>query len=274
MTARIGEASSVPAVLRVVQVTDTHLFGDVTRELGGVNTERSCEQVFDLVRREALPADLLLLTGDLVQDGSIQAYRRLRARMESLGLPGLVIPGNHDQIAPMREVFSHGDTAWRGHTVAHGWLVVMLNSSVPGSPAGHVADAELARLDELLADHPDHHALVCLHHHPVAMGSRWIDAIGVDNSEALFSVLDRHPNVRGVVWGHVHQAYQGRRGQVALLATPSTCLQFAPGESEFTVDAEAPGYRTLDLYANGRIDTAVRRLERMPESVNLRLGGY
>lgn len=274
MAASNGDPSRFHTPLRVLQITDTHLFGDESQELGGVNTERSCRQVFDLVAQESLPADLLLITGDLVHDSSMAAYRRLRERAEALGTPGLVIPGNHDDPALMRQAFSDGGVRWQGHLVKAGWLMVMLDSTIPGEPGGHLAPQELERLSGLLADHPRHHALICLHHHPLHLGSDWIDTIGVDNGDALFALLDRYPGVRAVIWGHVHQEYRGRHRDIELLACPSTCLQFAPGESEFTVDAEAPGYRILELHPDGRIETRVRRLESMPASVDLRLGGY
>ncbi|MEX0731385.1 MAG: 3',5'-cyclic-AMP phosphodiesterase [Aquisalimonadaceae bacterium] len=274
MTASNGDPSRAPAALRVLQITDTHLFGDRQRELGGVNSDHGCRQVFDLVARDALPADLLLLTGDLVHDGSVEAYRRLRERADALGVPGLVIPGNHDNAGLMREIFAEGRVRWQGHLELGDWLVIMLDSTIEGKPGGHLAPAELQRLDDLLTRRPRHHALICLHHHPLPMGSQWIDQIGVDNGEALFAVLDRHSGVRAVLWGHVHQEFQASHGAMQLLACPSTCLQFAPGQREFTVDAEAPGYRTLNLYADGRIDTRVRRLETIPGSVDLRLAGY
>lgn len=274
MAVRNGDFSYSPTPLRVLQITDTHLFGDEQGELGGVNTECSCRQVFELAADEALPADLLLLTGDLVHDSSLAAYQRLRARAEALNVPGLVVPGNHDDVELMRKAFSDGSVRWQGHLELGNWLIVMLDSTVPGQSAGHLAPQELQRLQTLLTQYPRHHALICLHHHPLSIGSDWIDGIGVDNGDALFAVLDRHPSVRAVLWGHVHQEYSGRHRNIELLACPSTCLQFAPGSSDFTVDAEAPGYRVLELHADGRIETQVRRLAGVPGSVDLRLEGY
>ena len=50
----------------------------------------------------------------------------------------------------------------------------MLDSYDPGHVGGRLTAQELERLDRALADSPAH-AMVCLHHHPVEMGSRWID---------------------------------------------------------------------------------------------------
>ena len=72
--------------------------------------------------------------------------------------------------------------------------------------------------------------MVCLHHHPIAMGSRWLDTVGLAEPEAFWRIIDSHAHVRAVVWGHVHQVYDGRRGDVRLFATPSTGAQFLPEE--------------------------------------------
>ena len=52
----------------------------------------------------------------------------------------------------------------------------------------------------------------------------------------LGAILLRYPKVNTVVCGHIHRdldlEWQGRR----LLATPSTCVQFKPHCTNFTID--------------------------------------
>lgn len=271
------EASGVAghgAQLRLLQITDTHLFADTRARLAGVDTELSTSAVLDHLRRAEAPADVLLHTGDLVHDGSENAYRRLKGRLEEFGVRGLVMPGNHDAPALMRRLFARGRVTWARNAVLGDWQLVTLSTYAGGGAGGHLADAELGALDRCLAAEPGRHALICLHHHPVAMGCDWIDGIGVDNGEALFRVLDRYPQVRGVLWGHVHQELDAERNGVRLMATPSTGLQFRPGSREFAVDDRPPGYRWLHLGAEGRIDTGVVRLAAAAHSVDLECGGY
>ncbi len=102
--------------------------------------------------------------------------------------------------------------------------------------------------------------LICLHHHPVSLDSRWLDQVALQNSRAFFSAVDRHPCVRGIVFGHVHQAHDSLRGDVRILGTPSTCAQFLPGSDRFQVDPRPPAYRQLVLRANGAIGTRLNWL--------------
>ena len=63
-----------------------------------------------------------------------------------------------------------------------------------------------------------------------------------------------------MVWGHVHQAFEGTRRGVRLIATPSTCAQFQPRSDQFVIDNQPPAYRLLTLHSNGAIDTGVHFL--------------
>jgi Icc protein len=142
------------------------------------------------------------------------------------------------------------------------WRLVMLDSVVAGQAGGHLSATELESLEQTLSGAGRRHALVALHHHPVAMSSQWLDQVGLDNHAEFFEVIERHPNVRTILWGHVHQTYDAMRGPVRLLSTPSTCAQFKPGVEEFAVDTRPPGYRILELGVDGAIRTEVVWLER------------
>lgn len=260
--------------LKVLQITDTHLYADPQGQLAGLNTERSYCEVMEKVLRENWPVDLILATGDIAHDGSVAGYRRFKAQFEDLAVRTLVTPGNHDDPAALRRVMEGGRVTQSPNAILGGWQFVMLDSVLPGSAGGHLAAGQLALLERCLEDHRRLHTLVCLHHHPVALGSDWMDRIGLDNANAFWNVIDRHDSVRAVVWGHVHQDFHQQRNGVDLYASPSTCIQFKPGEPEFTVDKAPPGYRWFRLYRDGRLESGVERLAQQPGQLDIGFGGY
>jgi Icc protein len=136
----------------------------------------------------------------------------------------------------------------------------MLDSYDPGHVGGRLVKNELARLDAALSESPLH-AMVCLHHHPIAMGSRWLDGVGLADAQDFWRIIEAHSHVRAVVWGHVHQAFDGTRGNVRLFATPSTGAQFLPKSDRYAVDSRPPAYRSFELHADGRIDSSVHWVE-------------
>ena len=99
-----------------------------------------------------------------------------------------------------------------------------------------------------------------MHHQPVPVGSAWIDAMGLDNGEALLALAGRHPRLRGIVWGHVHQAFEQRRDGLVLMAAPATSAQFLPRSRVHRPDPSPPGWRELVLAADGALHGRVRWL--------------
>lgn len=248
------------AVLHLVQITDTHLEQQPGGTLLGMDTDASLGHVLDLVRRAPQAPDLLLVTGDVANHPSAEVYRRAREAFDSLGLPWVWLPGNHDEFDLMQRVLGRGAAMVRAVRTPS-WQVLLLDSSVPGEVPGHLGAEELEVLDTLLAEAPTLHALVCVHHQPVPVGCAWLDEQMVADAEEFFAVLRRHPQVRMVLWGHVHQAFTGERDGIALRATPSTCIQFAPASAGFRLDEQSPGLRWLDLAPDGSIATRVSRVE-------------
>jgi Icc protein len=200
--------------------------------------------------------DAVLVTGDLVQDDA-GGYANFRRQFGGLGKRILTIPGNHDDLPAMRRELQGAPFELGGHADFGDWRVVLLDSVKPMEASGRLCANELAALENALATAPEKHVLVCLHHHPVSMASRWLDTVGLENPDDFFGVLDRFSNVRAVLWGHVHQDYDNMRRGVRLLATPSTCAQFLPRSDDFAIDPRPPAYRILELCGNGSITTGV-----------------
>ncbi len=259
--------------LRIAQITDTHLYADPDGLLLGLNTRRCLEAVIQLALRSGQP-DLVVASGDLAHDGSAQAYRQVRDCFSRIGSPVCCLPGNHDEGKALREHLNDG----RFHNVrSHRlgtWQLIFLDSTVAGSEGGHLAETELRALDAELQNGPDTPALICLHHQPVEIGSRWLDTMKVNNPEPFFAIVDRHPQVRAVIWGHVHQVFEQQRGDVLWLAAPSTCVQFLPGSERFGIEEIPPGYRWLDLHPAGTLSTGIERLAQIPGTIDLSARGY
>jgi 3',5'-cyclic-AMP phosphodiesterase len=244
------------SVVRLTHFTDPHLYASETEALRGVATLPALTAALARAQSHDWPPDALLVTGDIVQDdpGGYPHFRRL---LGALGLPVLCIPGNHDEPQAMRRELAGEPFILGGHVDLGRWRIVLLDSCLPGSASGRLSSAALGELDAALGSAGKRHCIVCLHHHPVPMSSRWLDRVGLENAAEFLATIDRHPNVRAVVWGHVHQAYDALRKGVRLLATPSTCAQFLPNSDDFALDPRPPAYRTLELRADGSLLTEV-----------------
>lgn len=253
-------SGSLVAGTAIIQITDPHIFASPEASLDGVNTADSLAQVLSLMRKRDWPPAAVVLTGDLVEKISREAYQNLRATLLELDVSVYCLPGNHDDPELMRRVLPGENIYLVDHALFGEWILIFLNTHLPGNHGGHLDQTALECLARLLRHPQAEHALVCLHHPVVPIGSLWLDAMRLDNPEELFAVLDQQPKVKGVIWGHIHQEFSLYRKGVALLGTPSTCVQFLPGSDRFATDAQRPGYRWLTLGADGRLQSGIVRV--------------
>ena len=265
------------AAVRILQITDTHLFAGETDTLLGINTLHSYHAVLDAIVKQQLPADLIVATGDLVQDQSTRAYQRFTDGIARLPAPCVWLPGNHDyQPSMAQELAAAGISPSKQVLLGDQWQILLLDSQVQSVPHGELSDDPLIWLDNCLAQQPDRHTVVMLHHHPLASGCTWLDQHSLRNSHMLAEVLTRYQNIEGILCGHIHQDLDVMWNGIRMLATPSTCVQFKPHCTNFTLDTAAPGWRYLELTTgdNPSLTTQLFRLDTDEFSPDLGSDGY
>jgi len=241
--------------IRVAQVTDCHLTADPEGSYRGINPRLNLEMLLEKIKVKR--PDLLLLTGDLSEDGSRDSYRALRSVFQSAGVPVLALPGNHDDAGLLEESFP-GSPVDSIRVSEHGaWQIVRLNSCMPGQPEGQLSDRAVIDLEDHLARHAAHPQLIALHHQPVAVGNPWIDRYPLLNPQPLLQLIDGCPNVKAVVWGHIHQVFDAMRNGTAMLGGPSSAINTVPGVQKFTPDRKGPLFRWLELNGDGTLSTFV-----------------
>lgn len=191
----------------VVQLSDTHL----RRERGP--QDEALERAVAAVRRSlGAPPDLVVLSGDVADDGSEEALARVAELVAPLSAPVLALGGNHDLPGSIDAVFGPPEPRLVG-----GWRVVALDTFVAGEIHGS-ADPEAARA-VLDADRTSP-TVVFQHHPPVGPSSHpWFT---LRRRAELLEVLAAQPQVRGLGAGHLHQAFHAAIGAVHVVGAPST----------------------------------------------------
>jgi 3',5'-cyclic AMP phosphodiesterase CpdA len=220
---------------RLLQISDLHIVAPGALASGRLDTGDLLRRAIDalLARLAALgPLDAVLVTGDISDDGSAASYDIARRELDRLGLPLLVIPGNHDCRDALRRAFADLPTMpptglidWRldmGETT-----VIGLDTLVEGQGGGRLRPESVAFLSDALDASRDRPLLLALHHPPLRTGIRFMDAIGLENSDALAAVLARRSAPVRIVAGHVHGVHHGALGPHTIVTAPSTCSAFA-----------------------------------------------
>ncbi|MCL9781499.1 3',5'-cyclic-AMP phosphodiesterase [Vibrio sp. S4M6] len=248
--------------IKLLQITDTHLFASSKDSLLSVNTGRSFQAVIDAVAQEGFDFDAIISTGDISQDHTEGSYQKFVSGIAKLKQPCFWLPGNHDEKTAMDAIFPNSQIFQHNHVLlGEHWQMILLDSQVVGVPHGRLELDQLELLEQKLAQHTNKHSLVLLHHHSISAQSAWLDQHILKNHDEFWRILARFPAVKAVVCGHIHQTLDKMVNEVRVLATPSTCVQFKPVSDDFALDTVPPGWRELELHADGSITTQVKRLQ-------------
>lgn len=221
--------------VRFAILSDAHLVPAGRQPLLGIDSRHKFRAAVECLRSLRPPPAFVIHLGDLVDDGTAEAYAEfasIASRIEQRQFPLL---GNHDvpelldAAVPVPEP-AEPPGAPRGY-YGFTWGPVhlaALNSRVAVEGGGHVDATQLDWLEADLEEHQNTRTIVLLHHPPVAIGIDWLDAVALDNGPELVALLTRAGNVAAVFAGHVHRHERVAMGALAVETVPSTWASFGP----------------------------------------------
>ncbi|MBL1077698.1 metallophosphoesterase [Nocardia sp. 2] len=222
----------------LAHLSDTHF------NMAARNVERA-ERVMAFIADLPTRPDVIVVTGDIADEGEIEEYRQARAALTA-DIPVLILPGNHDDRGNMRTVLYGEEPSYapinQSHSV-NGLTLALLDSSIPGKPEGLLEDETYDFLAELLAAAPaDETVLIGLHHPPVPVHSTVVDHIRLTNPERLADIVAGDHRIAGVITGHVHSGLVTSFAGKPLIVAPSVSSTIG---CEW--ETAAPGHVPIDF---------------------------
>jgi 3',5'-cyclic-AMP phosphodiesterase len=234
----------------IAQITDMHIRPEGTLAYQRIDTAGFLARAVDHILHLDPRPDVVLATGDLVDKGTDEEYRRLRRLLAPLPMPVYLIPGNHDDRDVMRAEFADHTYMPRDgfiqYVVDDGPVrLVALDTLIPGKGGGRVDAERIAWLDARLAEAPTKPTLIFMHHPPFMTGIAYMDHISLEGADVLADVVRRHPQVERVACGHLHRTIQARWAGTVASTAPSTAHQVVLDirhEADLGFTLEPPGY--------------------------------
>jgi 3',5'-cyclic AMP phosphodiesterase CpdA len=235
----------------IAQITDTHIRIPGKLAYRRVDTAKYLADAVVHINRLDPAPDVVVMTGDLVDFAMPEEYEHLAALIAPLKPPVFLLPGNHDDRAPLRQGFPrHRYLPREGYLqyAVEDWPVrlVAVDTLIPGEGGGEVCDQRLAWLERTLAAAPNRPTVVMMHHPPFRTGIAHMDKYGLRNADGFARLLARHPQVERVIAGHLHRSIQCRIGGTFASTCPSPAHQVAldlrPG-APLGFAMEPPGYQ-------------------------------
>jgi 3',5'-cyclic-AMP phosphodiesterase len=224
--------------MRILHLSDTHVERMAHLNTHGIDPRTSllrmlhdCEFVPDL--------DLVVVSGDVADDGSLQAYVAVRQAVGSFatarGIPQVYSTGNHDDRANFTDVLGSGHLGSDGTDIGRlidsaageraavsrvgDYRVITLDTLVPGRGYGWLNDRQLRWLSDLLGTRSAAGSIIVMHHPPIAVQRPAQQALMLRNAADLAAVLDGS-DTRLLLCGHFHHQMTGFLGTTPVLVTP------------------------------------------------------
>ncbi|MCY3859163.1 MAG: metallophosphoesterase [Gammaproteobacteria bacterium] len=240
--------------LWLLHITDNHLFADPSESRYGISSVDSLRRVLASASDTRQP-DLVVNTGDIANDQTLEVYEMYVSIVrEFIASPMIATPGNHDLTKPFDEVLPRDPI-----TMKH-WHILGVDSHIDDVVGGFISQDEMGRVKEELRTN-ELPTLLIGHHPANEIGCAWIDEHRISNGDQFLTELEPFSHVKAYLSGHVHQRFDAYVNDLLLMTTPSTCWQFKTGSDSFAVDDLPPGWRWLELRADGKINTHVERLD-------------
>ena len=216
----------------IAQLSDIHVRPRGVLYQGLVDSNAMFARAIAALNRLNPVPDLVLITGDLTDEGSPEEYEALCELLAPLKHPFAVMPGNHDERDHLRRAFA--DHPWLPHegellyAIDVGVVrVLALDTTVPGLHHGALSPASLIWLERELAMNVERPVVIAMHHPPFSTGIPYLDLYGLRDVDAFVDVVSRYDHIDRIVAGHVHRSMQTRVGRVPVLTCPSTTTQIA-----------------------------------------------
>lgn len=254
---------TMPDPIRVVQLSDLH-FSTAPGGYPMRDTAESFAAVAADVMRD--PPDMVLVTGDIANEGRAGEYELAGAALESLGVPVYCVPGNHDFADPLHTHLPRpGVVVQRSMRVGE-WLFLFGDSNDDGMAfdaddgwvdlpdrmhlaEGGIHSHELAWLRRQLDVGAAAHAMLWIHHPPASTGM----FARPDYDAKLATLAGAVTPLRGIAAGHLHTGIEQTLADMPVYLCPSTGLSLDFVETRIM----PPGYRRYAFHADGSVDAEV-----------------
>ncbi|MEU5888357.1 metallophosphoesterase [Streptomyces sp. NPDC047461] len=243
--------------MRILHLSDTHLERTDAPNRRGVNAHDSLRLMLAELRH-VQGVDAVVVTGDLADDGTVEAYTAVREMFGEFaqrlgGAPVFCTTGNHDEREAFAEVLGSGhpepgrvlesaEGERAAVSVVAGWRFVTLDSLVPGKVHGQLGAAQLDWLRDVLATPSPNGTVLAFHHPPFALDNPLQQLFGLRNPADLAAAV-RGTDVKVILTGHFHLQLCGFLESVPVWVTPGVVnridLTTAPGTERAVRGASA-----------------------------------
>ncbi len=220
----------------IAQISDFHIKPQGVLAYAVADTAEPLRRAVDHINCLVPRPDLVLATGDLIDEGSAASYRLLHKLLSPLKPPLFIVPGNHDHKGGLRETFP--EHKYLNQTLAENGQqyicytidefpirLIGLDTVTPGDHGGGLGLNRLAWLDDTLSERPNVPTVIFMHHPPFGSAIGHMDQEPFAGRHELAGIIRKHPQVERLLCGHVHRVIFRRFAGTVATICPGIGMQ-------------------------------------------------
>jgi 3',5'-cyclic-AMP phosphodiesterase len=250
--------------MRFVQISDLHI--------GGLFKQDAFDIMVNEINDDLKP-DVIIISGDLTDDGLIFQFEQARNEIKKLKCNNLIIfPGNHDYRHTGYLLFkkffpiagSDGPKVYEYKNEGNNYQTVVLTTigtAIPDRDESEVGHRQNLLLNNILKKYDNNYQhnndnrqiykIVAMHHHLIAIpDTGYTNVVGIsDAGDVLRTCLKN--NVDLVICGHKHRPWLWNLGTMKIAYAGTACSWRYRGVFEDT-------YNIIDIREDNKIDIDIK----------------
>ncbi len=249
----------------IVQISDTHIDLDGEDSVSRLQDLERC--VNDINGLDILP-DVVIHTGDLAHNGTVEKYSKAVKVLERLLCPLFIAPGNRDDRVSLSAAFPNScsmlyDTSYIQYSVEKFPIrLIAIDTLSDTTNMGNFCNVRADNLSRMLSENQTKPTVIFMHHPPFEVHQsefKW----QFDSQEAISIIenaLEGHKQVVRAFCGHSHRECEGVTASVPVSCTPSIAINLRLGDYPDAA-ATAPVYQIHRFNSDTGFTTETRVVE-------------
>jgi len=220
----------------IAQISDFHLKPEGILAYDVADTATPLKRAVEHINRLNPIPDIILITGDLVDEGAPESYAFLKELLSPLRPPFVIIPGNHDHKENLRRTFPehhylNNSIEEEGvHYICYSLekftiRLIGLDTVTPGEHGGGFGRERMAWLKKTLEAQTEVPTLIFMHHPPFASAFVHMDKEEFHGWKEFQSLISEHPQVERILCGHLHRPIFRRFATTTATVCPAIGMQ-------------------------------------------------
>lgn len=236
--------------MRIIHMSDLHLTSD-RHQIWGVDTFRHFVKALDRIAN-ITNVDCIVVSGDIADDGDLLTYQYADEMLNTLDVPVLWCPGNHDNINTFFKFGQNSKSIISSPQVIKGFRFVSVNSVAPDDDnpnknrsKGIIFENDFQKM-KIDMQYKGLQTILVMHHPSFDPGG-WLANKILKNKEVFMETIQKYEDIFLILCGHIHYYMRYEMIDKTFISAPSVGFAFNKDLPQFEIDNGNEGFLIIDI---------------------------